>query len=823
MKKQVGSLLLSLLLAGCQLFASHPTVVDPSVTEATLPSSALPKTSDEPAAFDQQTGSENLQASPSGLFSDAVLRHWQPQPYIVQLDNLPIDMRQVSNPEALEGLTNSQRKFLVGNGFVVQDAAENQFEDIRLRVADQHGQPYYLTTDAAYYALNQTYAELLKALEQDYLRPQMTGLLQATLDRVLGYQKQAVGTTLESDVRLASEYLAVALRLFDPQASLPPELAKEIKPQVDQVLAAGAKQPSKLMPDFIDDYQAYQPTGHYTTSRELKNYFRGMTWLKQMTFKLKDLQNSAYQPSRAPLILTLALEQAQVGEQNSAAETWKTVQEMLNFLSGPTSGLDPSELASLMESVYGKQIDINELMDEGLWVSFLTQVGDLSAPLLDSSFAQSTVNIHSSWEWHWIGQHYALDDLIFENLVYDKVSTQQQPRKIPSVLDMMAVFGSPAAQSALVSQGESTYANYTNQLFRLQKIAQDQTEPEWLNSFSSTWLYTFFPMLAAKGEAYPPAMRTNAWNYRELNSALGSWVLLKHDGDLTTPPSGSSKNINALRSGPAPAYVEANPDVFYRLSYLANTLYEGLNARGIGQRDNGAGGSSLSLMMTALQEVAAHYQRLGEIAASELVGKELSVEDFATIQECIGPFDCHPGTTKEPVEAPAITTAAEADGKVLAAGTGNLDRIYVVVSINGELQVAEGGVFSYYEFIQSRSLKVDDNHWRAMLKATFPPAHPNWTPAFLLPGGVASNALAFRLNDVYITTQGMNTPPLNLRAEASVNAAIIQQLPRGTYVRLIEGPVQADGLRWWKIQVQGEVLNGWAAENSDWYARAYGQ
>jgi len=54
--------------------------------------------------------------------------------------------------------------------------------------------------------------------------------------------------------------------------------------------------------------------------------------------------------------------------------------------------------------------------------------------------------------------------------------------------------------------------------------------------------------------------------------------------------------------------------------------------------------------------------------------------------------------------------------------------------------------------------------------------------------------------------------PLRLRAGAGVKQKVVGRLPEGTEVKLLEGPVEADGYTWWRVEA-GES-SGWVAERS---------
>ena len=331
--------------------------------------------------------------------------------------------------------------------------------------------------------------------------------------------------------------------------------------------------------------------------------------------------------------------------------------------------------------------------------------------------------------------------------------------------------------------------------------------------------------MAIKGEAYPPILRSPAWNARDLNSALGSWAELKHDTVLYTKMPEFMGGGGPPSSGPAPAYVEPNPDVFYRMAYLAQNLAEGLSVRGYENslaEDSANSSMPIDRQIYAMRSLGEQYGKLGDIAASELQGQTPDEDARYLITSCLGLLECNEDTLPEKSPVPVVAAVAGADNEVLEAAVGKVDRIYVVVPLDGKLYVAQGGVFSYFEFSQPRAERLTDEEWRVRLESS-PPARPAWTNSFLLAGGEVRNALAFRIGDVYIITAEGGTPPLNVRAEPSTTADVKSTLKTGDYISIVDGPLQAGGKTWWKIQDEYSGDTGWVVENPAWYERAHGQ
>src|SRR5690242_11478004 len=55
--------------------------------------------------------------------------------------------------------------------------------------------------------------------------------------------------------------------------------------------------------------------------------------------------------------------------------------------------------------------------------------------------------------------------------------------------------------------------------------------------------------------------------------------------------------------------------------------------------------------------------------------------------------------------------------------------------------------------------------------------------------------------------------PNRLRAEPSVNAEILGEIPAGETFTVLEGPRCAENLAWWRVNYQNQL--GWTAEGQD--------
>jgi hypothetical protein len=228
-----------------------------------------------------------------------------------------------------------------------------------------------------------------------------------------------------------------------------------------------------------------------------------------------------------------------------------------------------------------------------------------------------------------------------------------------------------------------------------------------------------------------------------------------------------------------------------------------------------------------MQDLAERFMTLGDIAAKELAGQPVTQDDNYAIIGCLGMIECtnletpYNQNVGEMPKAPVIAAVSGAADQVLEVGVGLVDRIYVVVPLNGKLEVAQGGVFSYYEFAQPRNQRLTDDEWRSKLAGSDAPALPAWAANFVLTGGSPVQTLAFRRGDVYVITPAGDK--LNVRTQPSTKGTVVSQLKTDDYIEIIDGPIVADGYTWWKVKIPfyDNDPGGWAVENPDWYKRSY--
>ena len=831
-------LTLTLILA-CQLVPTPPPLratPRPQPTSTRQPSALTPASPTPPTVATQ---SGNPTTIPGELapfpyrsslpFAEIQPPDWNPSS-LADADPvlLPFPLDQVANRAVAAGLTTRQRTLLSQNGFVVLHSQEAQFSALHRRVSLQYGQPYYLTTDAASHALRLALAQLVPVLEREELRRRMLAVTQATLEQVLTYLPLLSGTELEADTRLSAAYLAVAVSLLDPQADIDPELAALVHPQVQQVLTANGPEISRLIPAYQDDFRVYRPTGHYAADPDLRAYFRAMTWLGRASFSFQETQNGA-QPSRLPLLVTLALRQASI-DSTPATQEWARISETLDFLNGASTVAGPAQFASWMDRVYGPGITIFSLSDASRWKMFLDYARELPFFPSNPAFALLPADARAEQSWSFIGERFNLDDTILRSLAASPVDIAPNLRLQPGGLEVMAVLSSQTASQAIQSQGEINYRTTPAEISRIQAQVGGQTEAQWSGTLHGAWMHAVQAIFAEKSQIEPPLypayMRTQAWAYKDLNSALGSWVELRHDSAVApSQPITSSASLPNV-SPAAPAWVEPNPLAFYRLSKLAFLIAEGLKERQMtGVFTSSPDPAGLSSLQVGLIDLADRLQRLGDLAAKELSGASLTADDYALIQAPLGPLE--ESASPEPA-LPVIVSALSNLDRVVQAGIGSLDRLYVLVPLDGKVYIAQGGVYSYYEFSLPLFSQLNDRSWRWML-VNDPPESPVWVQQSLyFPEGNPVDVLAFHIGDIFrvILALADEAEQVKIYETSRLDAPVIVALRPGDVITITGGPVIANQHAWWQVQVnptQPGSVSGWIVESQTAFERVWGE
>jgi hypothetical protein len=618
-------------------------------------------------------------------------------PYTFEPDNLQI---AVLTPEQMQAVTR--------NGFVVVPSWYTQFYDV-YQSCHKNNIPVFVTTDSVLHTYHILYDYTLRVLETEHFADQLLQLTQIMKDTSFEYYTQTGDEAVLKNVA----YFCVAGNLLDETFATPPEVENLVQQELELIRAHTGFSPSPIF-GYKEDYSQYVPRGHYTRSKTLETYFRAMMWYGRMMFRLKSEEET-----KQALYIVKAIEDTQT------LDMWDRIYEPTVFFVGKSDDLNIFEYDALAREVYGEHYTVSDLQDTDTLKEFIQIAKEYRDPRINSTWVKDTEDVTEETKgFRFMGQRFIPDSYMFQQLVYDKVGTATDPRLFPKGLDVMAVLGSERALNHLES--EKKFVNYEEQMEALRKEFSALDQSVWTQNLYWTWLYCLMPLLEEKGSQYPSFMQSDAWTDKALNTALGSWTELRHDTILYAK---QSYTLEATAIQPqlqfTKGYVEPNPYVYARLAALARMMREGLEQRNV----------LLPEYSQKLEKLETVLLQLKTISEKELSGTPLTRDEYNLIWnfgftlESLVTFET--AVESEVDENVAVVADVHTDvntGMVLEEGVGNVFIIYVVVNVEGRIFLAEGGVFSYYEFLQPMSNRLTDEQWQAMEK----PDLPEWTRSFII-------------------------------------------------------------------------------------------
>jgi hypothetical protein len=611
---------------------------------------------------------------------------------------------------------------LLDHGFVVVPSDYRLFQQPYSAALYEDGTPVFVTTDVAYHLVHLAFSKVLRTTEERTLLPVLETLL-ADLDAATAAQRtELAGTDLADASARAEQLVEAAAELAEVDVGeLGPLAAKEVAlaRAADQVTASpilgfGPCDPTQS-PEGCVNYALLRPRGHYTRSADLERWFRSMALLGVLGASLD-------QPNAMQVQLLVA---RAIASDPSLRDRWTRIYEPTAFMVGAADDYTPLELAAVADTLIpGWADDPARLADIDAMRKLAEGLRARREVLIDPEAASVRV-----MGVRFVIDAYALDQLAWPNVGDPPVD---QRRVKVSALDVAASMGSPLAEQLQREAGQFEYTNYGSQLKAMQDLFAERSQRDWAATVYDAWLWALMPQWSSKGEPYPPVMRTAEWEAKSLQTGLASYAELKHDTILYAKQ-GFAAEGEVQRPFEPRHWVEPDPVAFGRLDAVVDLLADGLSERGLLTDES----------RTLLTELSGVLERLQRLAEEELGGRAISDDDNAwleTIGSTIEAFwlrtaDTDPATLQPSssdqdaaVIADIFTTTFEA----LEVATGRIDTIYVLVpNDEGRFELAQGGVYSSYEFWQPAAQRLTDEEWRAMLDGGTQPERPAWQDSFL--------------------------------------------------------------------------------------------
>lgn len=617
------------------------------------------------------------------------------------------DLSNVENAGAFK-LTAEAKALLAKNGFAA--VRSDQLEFYPIYEANRYGgTPNFVTTDSMLHNYHLMFNHALEVLEREKLIPVLWELNKRMVDQATVQYMMLKGTSWEAAAKRNLGFFAVAAKSLDSSAIVPFMVKDEVDRELRLINAFGEVQPSPVM-GVNEDYTQYAPRGHYDKDDAMRAYFRSMMWYGRMRFPFNDPESV-----KSSVLISKLL------DEGPNARLWAALYQPITFMVGNGDDNGYPDMSAWIKGAYGDEKDVTKIAsnEEAFKKIYETITKEAKRPSIAS---------FNPPDFRFMGQRYTVDADIFQRLLDRSVPG----RTLPKGLDIAAAMGSKSAEVIIRPGEEKLYSEYGKKLDEVKKFVSETKPETWVSNLYWGWMHALRPLLSAAPEGYPSFMRNEAWARKSLGAFLASWTELKHDTILY------AKQAYAEMGGDGEpqykdmrGYVEPNPELYARLAALSRMTRNGLESRGLSDEATAQG---LKLM----EELA---NKLKTISEKELSLTALSKEEEELIMSYGGQLE-HIWLSSltgggDPryslIENPASLVADVAtspDGKVLEDGTGDVAEIFVVVPIDGKLQLTKGGVSTHYEFQWPADDRLTDKKWREILSSDKVPGMADWMDYF---------------------------------------------------------------------------------------------
>ncbi len=596
-----------------------------------------------------------------------------------------------------QNLTEKQRSFLKKHHFVITPSESDNFSGV-FEANRENNIPSFITVDSALHYAHKSADLSLRYLEYTFLRRELNTLTSNLVKKAKTDYKKALSgenETLKKSAALQLKYAAVGYMLLndDTVTDIPEKLLAEIKSEIKQIENASGFSESPLF-DESEDYSQYKVRGHYTRNEKLGSYFRASMWFGRRNFLLKkDVQT----------LSSLMLVRNMLSDEN-LLKHYHNIDKMITFFAGETDDLNLSNYKKPFKKIYGKNPSLDALAKK--IDKFRKLAKKLKPPKILSTLVKDTKEkpVESQKGFRLLGQRSIPDSVMFQNLVYNKVGTRNNPRLMPSALDIMTILGSREAEKLTKESGFHEFKNYREQLNKL----KENIDITGGDNLYNLWMSIYRSLLNEKSPGFD-FTKSDPWDKKLLLSSLGSWTQLRHDTILYAK---QSYTVGITSAAPQPeftkGFVEPYPETFRQLSTLISRL------KSIHKMKDDPSDQWLN-KLKSLKEL---FSQLSEIASQETNKKKLDEDDYRLIWNCgkkykkltslPKPYSSKltgGADSKSPLIADVHTDPNSK--QVLEEGVGY--PFEIIVKIDGKYY--RGPLFSYYEFTQEMDSRLSDEEW----------------------------------------------------------------------------------------------------------------
>lgn len=637
------------------------------------------------------------------------------------------DFSNVVNFSKYGDFTDKQKEMLLKNGFVItkpknledneymEEPWNYEFDQIHQIYEDNEYQflASFVTTDSVTHIFHIFYDGFLRNLEKDELYPKSIDLNKNLLAENISLYDDLQNERLKEIQIKNIAFIATGLKLLGEEPENLPEEAKKI--YEEEIKKASSEEiVSSVISGRDVDFSQLKARGHYTRSEELKKYFSGTMYFGQVGLFIENDEKPDEDSILQGLLLTHS-----IYKNPEILKTWEDLVEPIDFLVESADDLSIREYARTLYGVYGKDFDINKLDDEKNLNSTYKVLSEYPDPQVAGFMGKS---------FRFMPQRAVMDSVLMQNVVDIADEVKPSDRPIYSGLDLLTAFGNEKAREI---QKEDPYNShwdkYKERTDENISTVKKMEDLDWQKNMYRGWLWMLKSYDQKFGEGYPMFMRNDAWERKDLVSALGSFAELKHDtvlyGKAVMAEMGGGGDVEIPKS-----YVEPNVELYEKLNWLLEFTKVNLKDRQMLSEKYEEKINKFQAMVVKFRDFS-----IKELQNEPLTGEEISyllyiggemeslMVDFVESSDenqISNWYEIQNATDRRmPVVVDLMRVVENSVGlpkdEIFSIGTGKPMEIFVIYPHEGKLYMGRGATFSYYEFLNKERLTDED--WQKMV------------------------------------------------------------------------------------------------------------
>ncbi len=555
----------------------------------------------------------------------------------------------------------------------------------------------FITTDSIVHLYHIIYLGMMEDMEQNSLKQKLMALSKNCLDNALLDYKEAKGDEKDVLMRNAALFLcAVDLLETNYDGEVPSEVRDLADKELENIKAEG-NAVSNITGEEID-YSQFKARGNYTKNENLKKYFKVNMLYSQ---ELVHLENPDESINLDALKQAILISRTMLKDETSF-KLWQDIYKPISFLVENTEDTTPIDIYKSI-STATKENTIEAVLADNVVNAVADEIKNKENPKIKPD---------SGKVFAFLPQRAVVDNTWLQNLVDTRPQSQ---RPVVSGVDLMALLGNSLAERlTLINEDNLKWDEFKEKYEETKAMVDARTDEEEKANIYRTWLWVLKAFNNEYGEGYPDFMKSEKWQYKDLNTALASWAQLKHDTILY------AKEFGAEMGGYDPVevkhYVEPNVNLYRRVKYLvgltmdADEEYSLLNET---QRDRLKDFDNMLefLIKVSLEELKDETTSDEDNERLSVIGGEME-NIFMAFNDGGGDFEIAPRdrdtANVADIQMIGSNVVNKPAGSFLEVGSGRFSTMYVIYRLDDKYYLGSGSVMNYYEFYSDKRLNNDE-------------------------------------------------------------------------------------------------------------------